>query len=165
MESQKILNNIKVTVPAGQMKSCHAAWQQRIVVHIRAILQHLLHPSQIPIPSRIDQLLIHLFRRACDGQPGYFQRIQYYNLHRPRRLGWLEGESGSDTVRPKRTESFAIIVEESEISTIAAAALGLVFPLYERTLRFDKRSCAGLYLKARSATTKQQRREAPAASE
>ena len=54
--SQKILDNIKVTRPAGQVKRCHPSTRQRSVVHIRAILQGLLHPSQIPIFRRVEQL-------------------------------------------------------------------------------------------------------------
>ena len=60
----KILNGGKVTSPASQVKRC-PVFIQRIVVDIGAIPQRLLHPRQITILNRVEQLLIHF-----SGSPG-----------------------------------------------------------------------------------------------
>jgi len=58
MGSQKILNNIKMTKPAGPMEKCPSIGI--LIVDIRAILQHLLDPRQIPNADSIQQLSIHI---------------------------------------------------------------------------------------------------------
>ena len=60
MGSQKILNNIKVTLLQAKCRGVQSLFLS-CGLQIGTILQRLLHQSQISIPSRVEQLSVHSF--------------------------------------------------------------------------------------------------------